>query len=241
MTHLAEQTGRQTSACDELVVELLERARLYVPPVDALAVAEALDFMVIFDAAQAGRARTKRCAGNQVICLKPDDRPERQQWAVAHEIGEALLHRLAGGQEWTSETHGRAAPREQAANEFAARLLLPSDWFLTDAARLDGDLFELKARYRTASHELILTNLLRLPALSLVTVFDHGRVTRRKGNGQLPPPPLLPLERRVVEHVHRTGRPWKQFADGLRVQGWAVHEPGWPRELLRTTALEDLD
>jgi hypothetical protein len=182
----------------------------------------------------------KRLSGRPSIFLRPDERPERLQWAVAHELGESLAHRvfLSAGRDVDE-----AAPRvrEAAASEFASRLLLPRDWFLRDARLLDGDVLQLKRHYATASHELILTGLLRLPELTLATVFDHGQVTRRRGNGQLSPPPLLPAERAVWRQVFDTARPSEITAQGVRVQAWPIHEPGWKRELLRTTAVEEFD
>jgi hypothetical protein len=223
-------------ATDSLVAELLERAGIYAPPVDAFAVADSLGIDILYDAQQAGRARIKRLAGAAAIFLQPDERPERQQWAVAHEIGESLASRLL---ERAFDPAGdRSELREQGANDFASRLLLPSDWFLADAEQLDADVLALKSIYRTVSHELILQGLLRLPKLALVTVFDHGRVTRRRGNGQLRPPPLLPLEQAVFREVHVSGRPCDESCEGLRVQGWPVHEPGWKRELLYSTPTE---
>lgn len=224
-------------ACDEIVRELLEEVHVYGPPVDALELADRLNLQVVFDAEQAGRARIKRLCGGTAIFLRPDDRPERLQWAVAHEIGEAMVHRIAPLIDGAPASGGEiaAARREQLANEFASRLLLPTDYFLPDAEELDGDVPRLKELHHTASHELILTNLLRLPGLALVTVFDHGRVTRRRGNGQLPPPKLLPQEVSLWREVHESGAAASIETAEVRVQAWAVHEPGWKRELLRTT------
>jgi hypothetical protein len=236
-------TATCDDACDEIVRDVLEELSLGAPPVDALYVADRLQLAVVYDAAQAGRARIKRLCGQAAIFLKPDERPERVQWATAHEVGESLAHRVL-------ETMGvdpadlsdelEAAQREHIANEFASRLLLPTDWFLADAEELDGDLARLKPLYATASHELILTNLLRLPGLSLTTVFDHGRMTRRRGNGQLAPPRLMPVEQEAWRRAHATGLPSELRTAEVRVQAWAVHEAGWKRELLRTTPGEEL-
>jgi hypothetical protein len=226
------------TACDEVARELLEDSHVCQPPVDALHIAARLRLDVVYDASQAGRARIKRLRGRSAIFLKPDDRPERLQWATAHEIGEAMageiLHRTGADRD-DLPILAEAAQRERVANEFASRLLLPAEWFLPDARETDCDLLQLKELYATASHELILMNLLRLEGLAMATVFDHGRVTRRRGNGELPPPPLLPLEREVWRRVHDLGRPCELSSADVRVQGWPVHEAGWKRELLRTT------
>jgi hypothetical protein len=92
----------------------------------------------------------------------------------------------------------------------------------------------LKAVYATASHELIAWRLLDLPRESTVTIFDHGRITRRRSNDGRRPPPPIPLECAVWQETHRTGRAGAEWCDGLLVRCWPVHEPGWKREILRT-------
>jgi len=78
-----------STACDAVVAELLERADITSPPVDALLVANRLEWPVMWDADQGGRARIQRMAGRPTLFMRPDERPERLQWAIAHEIGEA--------------------------------------------------------------------------------------------------------------------------------------------------------
>ncbi len=240
MNTVAEGIDVWDAACRDVAREVLDGCGIDAPPVDAREVAERLSIGVAYDTLQCGRGRLKRFGERTAILLRPDERPEREQWTVAHEIGEACAHRvfeLAGLD--PAETDERQ--REHIANRMASCLLLPADWFLQDARLLDGDVRLLKREYRTASHELILMNLLTLPDLTLATVFDQGRMTRRRGNGQLRPPPLLPVERRVWRRIHETGRRHAETHDGVRVQGWAVHEPGWKRELLRTTVTEGID
>src|SRR6185436_10433959 len=150
---------------------------------------------------------------------RPDDRPERRQWAVAHELGESMAHELfadAGidAAEMDPET------REQAANLVASRLLLPTVWFLDDAHRFVGDLSVLKHRYETASHELIAFRLLDLPQPTVITVFDQGRQTRRRGNGASRVPPLARAEQECWLAVRRFGRAQETERDGRRIQGW---------------------
>lgn len=235
-----EGVGMWARACADVARELLDDCGIVAPPVDTWAVARVLGLRVAFDVLQQGRGRLKRIGGRTAILVRPDDRPEREQWTLAHEIGEATAHRVFE----RLEVDPRDAPaqrREQVANAMASSLLLPDDWFLPDAEAWDGDVLRLKATYATASHELILMNLLRLPQLSLVSVFDHGGMTRRRGNGELSPPPLMPLERMVWKQVHESGQPAEAQGSGVRVQGWPVHEPGWRRELLRTMPLDGLE
>jgi hypothetical protein len=227
-------------ACREVAIALLEECGVTEPPVDAWRVARALGLRVAIDAGQPGRGRLKRMGGGTAILLRPEERPEREQWTLAHEIGETVAWQVFDAVD-VDPREAAAGQREQVANALASSLLLPDEWFERDAAAFDGDLLRLKQVYATASHELILMNLLKLPQLSLVSVFDHGRLTRRRGNGQLAPPPLLPLEQRIWRTVHQTGRPAEATGAGVRVQCWPVHEPGWKRELARTTALEGID
>lgn len=227
-------------ACQEVAGEVLEETAVTSPPVDARLIADRLGLEIALDASQHGRGRIKRLCGRTTILVRPEERPERLQWTIAHEIGEFVAHRVFRRLDLEPDDAGTRT-REQIANEMASQLLLPADWFLRDARLLDANLPRLKRIYTTASHELILTNLLRLPYLSLVTVCDHGRITRRMGNGQLSPPRLLPIERDVWHRVHHTGRAADETAEGVRVQGWAVNEPGWKRELLRTVAIDMME
>ncbi len=125
--------------------------------------------------------------------------------------------------------------REQLANWFAARLLLPTVWFASDAERRDGDLFLLKSRYATASHELIAMRLLDLEWPAVVSVFDQCRLTRRRSNLSAGTPPLQPVERRAHGDAHFLGVPVELRHGALRSRAWPIHEPGWKREIVVTT------
>lgn len=239
-TAVSDGASTWVHECRLVAREILDECGIDAPPVDAWVVARTLGLRVAFDAGQVGRGRLKRIGGRTSILVRPDDRPEREQWTLAHEIGESVVSRVYSRLD-VDPHEVSSQRREQAANALASSLLLPDDWFQQDAERCDGDVLRLKRIYSTVSHELILLNLLKLPQLSLVTVFDQGQLTRRRGNGQLSAPPLLPLERRIWREVHEHGRTADATADGVRVQGWPVCEPGWKRELLRTTAADGLD
>jgi len=239
-TAVRDGTSAWLGECTHVAHEILDECGVVAPPVDAWAVARTLGLRVAFDAFQQGRGRLKRIGGRTAILMRPEERPEREQWTLAHEIGEAVAQRVYA----RMDVDPQDVPpqrRELVANAMASSLLLPDGWFGRDAETCDGDVLRLKAIYSTASHELILFNLLKLPELSLASVFDQGRLTRRRGNGQLSPPPLLPLERQIWRLVHETGEPAEGTSAGVRVQGWPVTEPGWKRELLRTTVVEGLE
>lgn len=240
MIRMTPVTSQWNSALDDVAADLLESAVWHEPPVDALALAERLDVLVALDAGQDARGRHKKLGGQPSIFLKPDERPERVQWAAAHELGEFAAWRVF---ERVDVANEEVTPRlrEGVANLMASRLLLPFDWFREDARDLDGDLLQLKRRYTTASHELIAWRLLDLPGQAIVTIFDHGRVTRRRSNGPVPSPRLLPAEQVLQQRVHTEGQAFELRQPGLRIQGWPIHEPGWKREILRTTPLGNDD
>jgi hypothetical protein len=178
-----------------------------------------------------------RAGPRGAILVRPDDRSERRQWAVAHEIGEHFAARVFDALA-VDRREVTPAAREAVANQLAGRLLLPTAWFGADAAACGWDLAALKQIYTTASHELIARRMLEFPPPVVVTVFDQGQITFRRGNGHGRPPPLAPLERRCWERVHATGEKCLCTAGGRGVAGWPVHEPGWKREILRTELVD---
>jgi len=208
-----------------------------MPPVDAFQLARALGITIAWDERQTCRARYVRLGGREsrkhraVILLRPDPRPERLHWAVAHELGEHLAWRVF--ERWRVEPCELSAEtREHTANCLARRLLLPSRWFAVDGQSLGWDLWALKARYHTASHELIARRMLDFRPPIIISIFDQDRLHFRRSNFPHRPP-LTSVERRCRRRVHNSGRPmWANFSQGF-IQGWPVHEPGWKREILR--------
>jgi len=227
-------TADTLRALTQTAAELLDAAGVTEPPVDPLAIARRLQIQVLFDQQQQPRGRHTRIAGRPSIFVRPDERPERLNWAVAHELGESVAYRVF---ERLQVSFADVAPadREEVANLLASRLLLPDAWFLPDALACDGNIFHLKQRYATASHELIAWRLLDLPLPTIVSVFDQGRLSRRKCNGDAAARRLHRAEQHCWQQVHRYNRPHTVRAPGLAVQGWPIHEAGWQREVLRTT------
>src|SRR5436853_2459019 len=145
---------QMSGVLDRVADEVLAEADVLAPPVDALRVAAQMGMIVARDAGDLHvRARYVRLAA-PAIFLADDPRPERRHWAVAHEIGEHAAHRVFRELGLDMRDCGEGM-REVVANELAGRLLLPRRWFLADGVDVDWDLFELKARYATASHEMI--------------------------------------------------------------------------------------
>ncbi|MBT4868243.1 MAG: ImmA/IrrE family metallo-endopeptidase [Planctomycetaceae bacterium] len=222
------------AALDDVANELLERGRMQSPPVDCLALADCLRIHVAYDASQPGRARHKRIGGQSTVLVRPEERPERLQWAVAHELGEAFAWRVFERVD-ADVDEGSPQLREHVANLMASRLLLPSRWFFGDARRDCWDLARLKQRYSTASHELIAYRFLDVEEPTTVSLFDQGQLVRRTANIRSRAPRLTQVERDCWSQAHRENRSDERRSSSLIVQAWPVHEPGWKRELLRTT------
>jgi hypothetical protein len=242
---LAEFTRDELAAgLDFVAEEVLSEGRLYSPPVDAFELAHALELTIACDDAQEERGRYVRLQDwrssfpRATIFLRPDARSERQHWAVAHEIGEHVAHRVftAWGVD-PRETMPNA--REAVANAFAGRLLLPTAWFVPDAGKVQWDIFALKKRYQTASHELIARRMLQCNPPVIITIFDRERMTFRRGNSPSRTPPLSTAEMECWRDVHLRGNASNLVADNCRISGWPVHEEGWKREILRTEVEED--
>jgi Zn-dependent peptidase ImmA (M78 family) len=236
---LPEFTCEELAAgLDRVAETVLEEARVDRPPVDAFAIAKTLGIAVAVDDRQDGRARCVRLGDGRsgrtkaAILLRSEPRFERQQWAIAHEIGEYVAYRVF--LEWGIDPRETAPnARETVANNLAGRMLLPTAWFAYDGAECGWDLIALKARYHTASHELIARRMLECRPPVIISIFDHQRVSFRRSNlpGRLPP--LSKAEIDCWHSVHRHNRPLRTDGVSSQVQGWPIHEDGWKREILR--------
>ncbi len=221
-----------------MALEILDGSGTEAPPVDAFVVAQRLGITVATDTAQQGRGRFVRIgkrgspASQAAILIRPEDRCERSHWTVAHEIGEAMAHRVFAV--WGLDPRESSlGVREEVANCLAGRLLLPTCWFEPDGSRSGWSLPWLKGRYATASHELIARRMLDCGPAVIVTIFDQGRVHFRRSNVPGRVPPMSPSEAACWQSIHERNRP-EQVDDGMRtIQGWPVHEENWKREILR--------
>jgi hypothetical protein len=238
-----------TASLDVCAAEVLWEAGIFEPPVDALAVADGLGLVVARDDAMSCRGRFVRLRDREraehgsvgTIVVGAAERPEREHWAIAHEIGESVAYRVF---DRLGIPFDEALPtaRELVANRMAGALLLPRRWFAVDGAELDWDLLELKARYTTASHELIARRMLEMRAPVVITLCDLGRVRWRRSNVASRPPGLLPEEKSIWREAHTTGLPASTTLDaesGLdRLRCWPIHEPNWKREIMRSEVAE---
>ena len=169
-------------ALDRCAEEILWECGITQGPVDAVLVAMRLGLSVAQDQNLPGRAalvRLQQESGDHptaVVLLGEAERYERQQFSVAHEVGEFAAPRLferLGITPYDVPTAGR----EKVANLLAGHLLVPSAWLKQGAQECGWDLTELKQRFSTASHELIARRMLDMPPPVVVTLFDHGQVT----------------------------------------------------------------
>ena len=224
---------------DQVVGELLDRAGVSEPPVDAIALAQRhLGMVVCLDRRQQQRGRAQRAGRRPQIILRPEPTEERHQWTVAHEIGEHLRPELLRRLRLEPE-EAKAMAGESLTNLFSSRLLVPSRWLVKDAPELAYDVLELKQRYRTASHEVIALRFLDLPEPCIITIVDNDHIHRRKSNGpRIRTGELTPVEEKCQRYVHRYSRPRLVQEKSWTVQGWPVHQSDWKREILRSVVEE---
>lgn len=239
-----------TSALEGTVSEILWETGVIEPPVDAIAIADRLGVTVATDARAVARGRYVRMAAGAeslaalAIVLAPEERPERRQWAVAHEIGEWAAQRVLEKLDLDLiELAGTM--RERCASAFASALLLPRRWFLPDGEAFDWDLPALKSRFRTASHELIARRMLEMPAPAVITLFDQGCRVWRRGTEGLRVPPLLLAEEACQRQAFLRGKPAEADSDcdgagRICVRCWPIHEPGWKREIMRSELQDEI-
>jgi hypothetical protein len=247
---LAEIPADQIAAAlDECAAAVLWEAGVIEPPVDAAAVALQIGLVIAQDLLLPARGRLVELAdprggavGLGTIVVGPAERPERLQWAVAHEIGESVAHRVFAAL-GVAANEVPENGREAVANHLASCLLLPRDWFAADGAAFDWDLVALKLRYSTASHELIARRMLEMSPPIVVTLCDLGKVRWRRTNSDGRPPRLLLQEEAVWHAAHESGeyataRPDPATCGLEKIDAWPIHEPDWKREILRSAIAE---
>lgn len=203
---------------------LLARLNVKNPPVDAFALAKALKISVHIDPTLGTRGYSRRRWGIHTIMLGSNNpgRSVRKHFTVAHEIGEVLL---AGrvGQSYI----------EDASNHMAISLLLPREWFERDAESVGFNLPALKELYSTASHEVIAYRMTDVKPL-IITIFDNGKLYRRKSTYPAPVKGVHPLETKCMETVNDRADQVLLKDDEMSVTGWPVFRDGWKRVIMKT-------
>lgn len=224
---------------DRVADDLLWEASVSRPPIDAFAVADRLSLRVVRDdrMQQRGRFVHQQESGPGTVVVGPDARPERRQWAVAHEIGEAFAHRVFDSLE-IDPADTQPCAREHIANAIAGRLIAPSRWLTGIYRASDYDLVATKREFSTASFELLARRLVESASWPIVaSVFDHNQLTWRRHSHSGRSAPLCRPERLAQRRTHRSGRP-TAIIDDNAVRCWPVHEPGWKREIVLHEAIE---
>lgn len=228
-----------TQTCFDLAEELLSQAGLNGTP-DMFQLAASMGFPVVWDCDQTGRGRVMRLEQQITIFLRPDDRPERLQWAVAHEIGEAVIWRVVQ-RLGLDPTEILPRQREAMANQLANGLLLPARLWMAAVATHGRHLIRLKAVFPQASHELIAWRFLDSETPQIVTIVDQGIASRRRSNFSSRVPTVTSDELRCLEQSRTDGEAHcEQVHDLLPNAGrtqctaWAIHEDDWQREILLT-------
>lgn len=236
-----------SSTVEEVARAVLSEVEWDRPPVNLREVASRLDLVVARDTAMDVRGRFVRLnetgrASQGTILIADDPRPERTQWAIAHEVGESIAHRVFV-RLGISLSDIPPSGREQVANHLASCLLLPREWFAEDGEAVGWDLPQLKRIYPTASHELIARRMLEMSPSVIITMFDQGAMQWRKGNTIGQPGKLTVAETSVWRVAFESGRATEyeehELPEGVQqIRCWPVHEPGWRREILRTELAE---
>jgi predicted transcriptional regulator len=217
IVHLRHLAEREAEA-------LLDKLGIHAPPVDAFLLAKGLGLAIQIDPLLKTRGYSRRRwdLGTIVVGSKNPGKSERKQFTIAHELGEISLKGKVEG------TH-----LEEASNLMAINLLLPRGWFKRDAEASGFDLLELKKIYSTASHELIALRMLEFRPM-IVTIFDNGRLYRRKGSYPFPIRTVYPMERQCLKEVSLNGGKVSLKDERMSVTGWPVFREDWKRVILRT-------
>lgn len=176
-------------AWEGIAERLLEEHNLE-PPIDPYDVVVALKL----DVRISQRAMRPTILG-RVIVVPAAQRPEREGFAVLHEIGHYIARQ-----------HGDSS--EHAANALASSLLMPRTAYGRDVRDARWSLFELKRRHPHASYEALARRIVALREAILV-VADRAperrqyRIRSRALGPRLARP--LPIEERLIEAADATG------------------------------------
>ncbi len=224
---------------ERAVEELLGRAGVGGPPVDALALAERHLGMVVSVAdGPSRRGKGRSAEGRSRLVLPADQSVERHQWTAAHAIGEHLRPDLLRGLGLEPQ-QARVLVGGSLPTLVAHRLLVPTCWWRDDAPALGHDVARLKERYRTAGNEVVALRLLDLPDPCVIAIVDNGHVHRRRSNAWRVSKRLEPAEQECQRYVNEYSRSHVVCRNGWTVQGWPFHRPDGKRAILRSVVDAD--
>jgi Zn-dependent peptidase ImmA (M78 family) len=159
---------------EEKVVELLKRKNVRRPPVPVEKIARALGLEISFAPLNADLSGAiLRSRDGVVIGVNSSHHPNRQRFTIAHEIGHFLLHKGMNVHwdtdfrvNWRDGESSEGVNREEMqANRFAAELLMPASFVMTDIEKVSDlnkeTIRRLARRYKVSSQamEIKLGNL----------------------------------------------------------------------------------
>ena len=210
---------------DSIVEKLLTTCGIDRPPVNPRKIADHLGLVYSESELSGRRGQSFRRGGRQHVEVQRKDRPERKNFALAHEIMELELKKVLDD---PSQCHRRA-------NLGASFLLMPSPWFREECLTTGFDLAELKKVFSTASWEAIALRTLNFSE-AVITILDDEHVTRRKSSYPYHVGRTLSRdEQEVAREVLRERKPQKRYFSSCEVAGYPVFEEGHARVILRTT------
>jgi|GEM_PF-3568316 len=174
-------------------------------PVNPAEIARSLGLQVQFEDLPAD-VRGFILEDSKVIVVNANDRQERQNFTIAHEIGELRKPKKMA-----------VLRREKWADEFAAELLLPHHLFIDFGRQFGWDLAKLKELFCTASWEVIARRVLKYHNC-VITIVDNGKVYFRRGSGMKFPSKLMAEEIEAIESNSQV------ISDQCCVRCWSVVE-----------------
>lgn len=203
----------------EMVDGLLKAAGIAHPPVDPFHIVQAFHQRAYkVKLPDNLKGYTRKIGSLHEIYVNADQRSERQNFALAHEIFELIL---------PDQPY-----KERLCNLGASNLLMPYRWFKEACQTTSFNLVSLKKTFSTASWEAIAYRTLAFRE-GVVSIVDNGRVTNRVGSmGHSYPPDLTHPERLALRQTMDTGETTTMEQGGMTVEAYPVFEEGWRRVIL---------
>ena len=210
---------------DSIVLRLLEACDVTQPPVEPRSMAKKLGIIYTEAQLEGRRGQSFRSRGRQHVQVHQSDRPERKNFALAHEIMEIQLKKAI---------HNPTLCHRWA-NLGASFLLTPTPWFREECLITDFDVAQLKSTFSSASWEVVSLRTLNFSE-SIVTIVDNGRISRRKSSYPYHVPRKLSEEEHNALHkVLQTATAEHLHFPSCVVAGYPVFEGEHRRVILRTT------
>jgi hypothetical protein len=230
-------------AIDRVIADVLPRAGVAEPPVDALHIAQAVfGFRVEYaepDDEAPGRfgTRPRRRLGANTLLVRADQSDESQQAVAARAVAKQLLPAILTKLGIVPSTENKQA-QNQLIGLVAPRLLLPTRWFAADIRRADFDLLAIKEIYPTAGFEMLALRMLDVAEdPCVIAIIDDGVVAARRSNRFPVTRKLTAAEQTCHDQITETEEPARVRVDGWTAWGWPT--PGIPFRRIVVRAVPD--